>query len=54
MFNFKPADYFDVEPAARQTVPEARFEDEGTPMGYQVARLLGGLILLPEMRVDGC
>jgi len=25
MFNFKPADYFDVEPAVRQTVPEARF-----------------------------
>ena len=25
MFNFKPADYFDVEPAIRQSVPEARF-----------------------------
>jgi len=25
LFNFKPADYFDVEPAVRQTVPEARF-----------------------------
>ena len=25
MFNFKPADYFDVEPAVRQTVPQARF-----------------------------
>ena len=25
MFNFKLADYFDVEPAVRQTVPEARF-----------------------------
>jgi LemA protein len=25
MFDFKPADYFDVEPAVRQTVPEARF-----------------------------
>lgn len=25
MFNFKPADYYDVEPAVRQTVPEARF-----------------------------
>lgn len=25
MFNFKPADYFNVEPAVRQTVPEARF-----------------------------
>jgi LemA protein len=25
MFNFKPADYFDVEPAVRQDVPQARF-----------------------------
>lgn len=25
VFGFKPADYFDVEPAVRQTVPEARF-----------------------------
>jgi LemA protein len=25
LFNFKPADYFDVEPAVRQTVPDARF-----------------------------
>jgi len=25
MFAFKPADYFDVEPALRQTVPQARF-----------------------------
>jgi LemA protein len=25
MFNFKPVDYFDVEPAVRQTAPEARF-----------------------------
>jgi LemA protein len=25
IFNFKPADYFDVEPVVRQTVPEARF-----------------------------
>ena len=25
MFNFKPADYFDVEPAVRQTAPETRF-----------------------------
>lgn len=25
MFGFRPADYFDVEPALRQTVPEARF-----------------------------
>jgi LemA protein len=25
LFNFKPADYFDVESAVRQTVPEARF-----------------------------
>lgn len=25
LFNFKPADYFDVEPAVRQTTPEARF-----------------------------
>jgi LemA protein len=25
MFNFKPADYFDVEPAVRHSVPEARF-----------------------------
>ncbi|HKQ37345.1 MAG TPA: LemA family protein [Verrucomicrobiae bacterium] len=25
MFNFKPADYFDVEPAVRHAVPEARF-----------------------------
>jgi len=25
MFDFKPADYFDVDPAVRQAVPEARF-----------------------------
>ena len=25
LFNFKPADYFDVDPVIRQTVPEARF-----------------------------
>jgi LemA protein len=25
MFNFRPADYFDVEPVVRQTAPQARF-----------------------------